>query len=129
MTFDKDETSFSVWRFLDGVFLLPPASKGWAKVLFSEVCVCSHPGEVPPSTDGGYSHPSQQVTPPPPPIRKDGVSPTPCQDWMGVTLLPVGRRSSIASACYAAGGMPLAFMQEDFLVYRLVYNANKGFSF
>ena len=42
---------------------------------------------VPPSTRTGWGTP-------PPPIRQ----------------------SSIASTCYAAGGMPLAFTQEDFLV-------------
>ena len=30
---------------------------------------------------------------------------------------PPPRQISIASTCYAAGGMPLAFTQEDFLVY------------
>ena len=34
-------------------------------------------------------------------------------DWMG---LPPIRQSSIGSTCYAAGSMPLAFTQEDFLV-------------
>ena len=29
---------------------------------------------------------------------------------------PVRRQSNIASTCYVAGGMPLAFTQEDFLV-------------
>ena len=30
---------------------------------------------------------------------------------------PPTRQSSIASTCYAGGGMPLAFTQEDFLVF------------
>ena len=40
------------------------------------------------------------------------------QDWMGYpppTHPPI-RQSSIASTCYTVGGVPLAFMQEDFLV-------------
>ena len=40
----------------------------------------------------------------------------PDQAWMiGVPPPPI-RQSSIASTCYAAGGVPLAFTQEDFLV-------------
>ena len=34
----------------------------------------------------------------------------------GSTPPPGGRQSSRVSTCYAAGGMPLAFTQEDFLV-------------
>ena len=45
---------------------------------------------------------------PPPGIRK-GVPP-PLQTW-----------NSIACTCYTAGGMPLAFTQEDFLVYLFIY--------
>ena len=48
-----------------------------------------------------------QDTPPPPGL--DGVTPPP----------PI-RQSSIASTCYAADGMPLAFTQEDFLVLKEV---------
>ena len=36
--------------------------------------------------------------------------------WEGGTHPPI-RQSSIASTCYAAGGVPLAFTQEDFLVF------------
>ena len=36
---------------------------------------------------------------------------TPHHDWMGYPPI-----TSIASTCYVAGGMPLAFTQEDFLV-------------
>ena len=43
--------------------------------------------------------------------RVPGVPPH--QDWMGY---PPIRQSSIASTCYAADGVPLAFTQEDFLV-------------
>ena len=38
---------------------------------------------------------------------------TPHHDWIGY---PPIRQSSIVSTCYTAGGMPLAFTQEDFLV-------------
>ena len=34
-------------------------------------------------------------------------------DWMGYSPTP----TSIASTCYAAGGMPLAFTHEDLLVF------------
>ena len=70
---------------------------------------------VPPSAGWGYPHPNQQ----------DGSTPVsrmgypfpvqvPGQDGGGgvVTL----NWNSIACTCYAAGGMPLAFTQEDFLV-------------
>ena len=52
------------------------------------------------------------------------TQPSPVQDWMGVplpsrnewsTLSPIRRQSIIASTCYVACGMPLAFTQ-DFLV-------------
>ena len=49
-----------------------------------------------------------------------GLDRVPHQDWMGVPLSRTGwgnpSQISIASTCYAAGGMPLAFKQEDFLV-------------
>ena len=48
----------------------------------------------------------------------EGVSPTPpppTWTWEGGTPLLSGD-SSIVSTCCAAGGMPLAFTQEDFLV-------------
>ena len=46
--------------------------------------------------------------------RGTGVPPCPGLD--GVPHPPVRRQSSIASTYYVAGGMPLAFTQEDFLV-------------
>ena len=62
-----------------------------------------HPagGGVPQPADGGYPG---RYTP------LAGVPPT-----RGTT--PPPHQSSIACTCYAAGGMPLAFTQEDFLVY------------
>ena len=32
------------------------------------------------------------------------------------------RQTSTVSTCYAAGGMPLAFMQEDFLAIMIIFN-------
>ena len=57
--------------------------------------------------DGGYGVP---------PCQQDGVPPV--KDWMGYTHLPslIRRQITIASTCYTAGGVPLAFTQEDFLV-------------
>ena len=52
-----------------------------------------------------------------PPPSLDGVPPH--HDWMGYPppwLDEVPPSTSIESTCYMAGGMPLAFMQEDFLV-------------
>ena len=76
-----------------------------------------------PSTDGGYPFPRSRGTPPPgkgvppawegvPPPGK-GVPPA----WEGVPPDPRGipYLNSIACTCYAAGGVPLAFTQEDFL--------------
>ena len=53
---------------------------------------------------------------------------TPGHDWLGYPLARTGwgtphhpiRQSSIASTCYAAGGMSLAFKQDDFLVKNFV---------
>ena len=85
---------------------------------------------------GGIPHPgSGWGVPHPRSGRGGGCTPsqvwtggTPSQVWMGGYLgyppqpgldgvpSPPHRQSSIASTCYAAGGMPLAFTQEDFLV-------------
>ena len=55
-----------------------------------------------PSTDGGY------------PLPRRGGTPHPVQilGWGGTPY-----RSSIACTCYTAVGMPLAFTQDDFLVF------------
>ena len=62
-----------------------------------------------------------------PPSRLDGVPP---QDWLGYPpsgldggIPSVRRQRSRVSTCYAAGGMPLAFTQEDFLVHMYFYTA------
>ena len=49
----------------------------------------------------GYPHPGMEYPP----------------TWDGVPHPP--RQSSIVSTCYAAGSMPLAFTQEDILVFQL----------
>ena len=71
-------------------------SEGCGKVMFSLLIVRSQ--EVPLSLG----------TPPP---ARIGV---PTMSGLGVTTLPDRR----ASTCYAAGGTPLAVMQEDFLVHK-----------
>ena len=92
---------------------------------------------VPPlSVDGVPPNPGLDGFLPPPPLGRGyplpgpGKGYPPCQwmgyppiqDWMGSSPPPppptVRRQSSIASTCYGADGMPLAFMQEDFLVYQ-----------
>ena len=50
----------------------------------------------------------------PTPIRTGWEYPLPART--GWANLPSFRQSSIASTCYAAGGVPLAFTQGDFLV-------------
>ena len=54
----------------------------------------------------------------PPPLWLDGVPPSPPPpSWLDGVPHPCPiRQSSIVSTCYAACGMPLAFMLEDFLV-------------
>ena len=59
-----------------------------------------------------------------PPLGLDGVPP-PIQVWMGYGY-PVRRQSSLASTCYTKGSMPLAFMQEDFLVWFMLSFGVKG---
>ena len=122
------------------------------KVLFSQVSVCSHLWEIPPSPGTGRGVPPSQVqvggTPFPGPgwgsPSQFQVGGTPSQvqagtpgwevvppTWEGIPptweggLHPhLGSQdsggypywSTILWTCYAAGGVPLAFMQEDFLV-------------
>ena len=77
-----------------------------------------------PGLDGRVPHPRSgwgvpQGTPPArtgwgtPPPGLDGIPHWPGLD--GVPPPPI-RHSSMASTCYAAGGMPFAFTQEAFLV-------------
>ena len=58
------------------------------------------------------------------PLRLDGITPPPPLALCPSPSLspvrppaPIRRQISIGSTCYVAGGMPLAFMQEDFLVF------------
>ena len=66
----------------------------------------------------GWEYPPPSGLDEVPPFRTGWGTP-PIQDWIG-TLSPIRRQSSVASTCYAAGGMPLAFTQEDFLVFILM---------
>ena len=49
----------------------------------------------------------------------------PEQVWMVGGIPPPMRQSSTASTCYAAGGVPLAFTQEDFLVINISWHKQK----
>ena len=100
----------------DGVPPIP--TLGWGTPLWPEMGY-PHPGigytpgpgmGYPP--DLGWGTPRTWDGVPPAPQTWDGVPP---QTWDGLALPPT-RQISIASTCYMAGGMPLAFTQEDFLV-------------
>ena len=82
------------WPFCKA-HLLPLACEVRGKVMFwhESVCLSTLAG-------GGVPHP------------RSGVGGYPGQVFTGWGTPP----PSIASTCYAAGGMPLAFTQEDFLV-------------
>ena len=68
-----------------------------------------------PSAQDWMGYPHQYLMWYPPVQDWMGVHPPPhIKDWMGYPF--PSRDSSIVSTCYAAGGMPLAFTQEDFLV-------------
>ena len=79
---------------------------------------------------GGYPYPDLRWGTPPPHLDL-GWGTRPTQTWDGVPPLPrpgtgypptwdgappLITHSSIATTCYVAGGVPLAFTQEDFLV-------------
>ena len=70
-----------------------------------------------PVLDEGIPHPrsGQEHTSQPGPDG-GGTWGTPSQVWMVGPPTPI-RQSSIASTCYPTGSMPLAFTQEDFLVF------------
>ena len=91
--------------------------------------ILSPGGGVPHPVDWGYPIPGPgggypiQLTVPPVqdwmryPLSRTGWGTPPCPRLDGVPPPPVRRQSSIASStCYVAGGMPLAFTQEDFLM-------------
>ena len=110
----KSQISLSLFTFYR------PHPKHGEGTVFTGVCL-STPGAVPQSQllsqvwsqvlSGGYPSPRWGVP-------RTGVFPgqdwdTPSQPGLGY---PSPRHNSRASTCYAAGGMPLAFAQEDFLV-------------
>ena len=73
----------------------------------------------------GVPHPSQYGAPPPPHEDRIGLPPSRTQpgyqsphwDWLGYSSPLPSIQNSTASTRYMAGGMPLAFTQEDFLVF------------
>ena len=82
----------------------PPTRSGWGIPPTRSVCCTPQPGldGVPPPTRSGWweGYPGY----------------TPDQVWI--------RQSSTASTCYAAGGVPLVFMQENFLVAEMFTSYN-----
>ena len=122
--------------------LLPPTSEGWGKVIFS---ACSHlqggtlsqvwmQGYPIPGPDRGITyHPRSGSAGwyPIPGLEKGGTSsqvwigdttiqdedgryPPPVQDWMGFSPPTPSAKQSRAMA---AGSVPLAFTQEDYLIW------------
>ena len=103
--------------------LLPTASKGWGKVMFS---VCSHRGgggTPARSRRGGYL--SQGTYP----LDRSGwgYPKVPTHPGHGRYPLPQGE-DSIWNTWYAPVGMPLAFTQEDFFVTESYANSVKEIS-
>ena len=104
-----------------------PPSKGWGKVIVS---VCSHLGGYPISVLGrGVPHPRSRWGGTPSQVQVEGypipgLGGYPIPGPGGTPGTPPPAR--IASTCYSyvAGGMPLAFMQEDFLVIYKVMPAS-----
>ena len=91
--------------------LLPPAYVVRRGICFHR-CV-----SVQLSWGGGVPHPKSGRGYPIPGLDRGypGVTLPPSRTGWG-TPLPIRRQSSIASTCYMAGSMPLAFTQEGFLV-------------
>ena len=92
--------------------------------MYSQKIVCGVGGGVPHLADRGEG--STPILPDRgcDPILLMGVPPS--GQW-GVPHVtdggtpPIRRQSSRASTCYTAGGMPLAFTQENFLVFTLCF--------
>ena len=72
-------------------------------------------GYLIPGLGGGYPIPGPGVPHPRSGWWGGTQVPPHHQDWMGYP--PPIRKDSIASTCYAADSKPLAFTQEDFLVF------------
>ena len=109
----RGEGGWGTWSQVQGG-VPGPRSGGVPSSMYGGV---PHPdlvGEVPSPSAGGVPGPMSGSTPPDqvwmeyPPCTGTGYPPLD-QVWI--------RQSSIASTCYAAGSVPLAFTQEDFLVY------------
>ena len=104
---------------LDGRGNPIPGSDGWYPIpgLDEGVPHARSEWDVRHSADGGYPHPRSGCGVPPPPsttgwgthLFKSGWVPPP---------LPISK----ASTCYAVGGVPLAFTQDDFFVYLMCVN-------
>ena len=127
-------TPIQDWTRLDGVPPCPrldgvPPVWDWMGYPSSETGWLTLPprlDRVPPLSKTGWLTPLSEtgwLTLPP---RLDGVPP-PIKDWMGYPLCQgldgvptvqawMGYPISKASTCYVAGGVPLAFTHEDFLV-------------
>ena len=110
-------TPSQVWKGLGVPH--PRSGRGGGRV--SQPKVWMEGGYPIPGLDGGYPIPGldrvggAQGTPSSPgwgtSHQQDGVPPCPGQDGGGYL-----NWNSMACTCYAAGGMPLAFTQEEFLV-------------
>ena len=80
------------------------------------------------SSPQGYPHPDLGWLMPPPPFSRMGI-PHAIQVRSEVrTEMGTPIWNSIACTCYAAGGMPLAFTQEDFLVVEIIWVESVNFS-
>ena len=67
------------------------------------------------------SHPGLDGSTPCPGL--DGIPPS--RSGWGTAPPPIRRQSSIVSTYYMAGGMPLAFMREDFLVLLFIFAVSR----
>ena len=126
-------TPSSWWGYpipgLDGGYLIPGPGRGDTP--------SSWQGGTP-SSWNGVPHPRSRWGYPGVPPDRTGWGTPATQDWMrsppGLDVVPLFhpgldvvtppppiRLSSIASTCYVAGGIPLAFKQEDFLVSNVLW--------
>ena len=130
---EGDIFALCVSPHLDGGYLgVPQLRSGWRGGLYpSQVWMgVPHPRSgwwgvlqgTPPRT-GWVPPPQPGLDGVPPPLRTGYGNPPPELD--GVTPNSI-RQSSTASTCYSAGGMPLAFTQEDFLVQPNVFLPSDG---